>query len=852
MSVLGLLTVLGCQPPSSPPHSLTINDPALELKLVLQEPEIVTPIGLAIDPEDALYVLESHTHVPPPDYAGPSFDRVKRGIDTDEDGIPDQWNIFADSIEDGMNISFAAGHGLYVATKNQLLRFQDTDGDGRSDQHDELLRMLEPTEVFDHASIMGVAPSSDGWVYISRGNVGGKRWKVVGTDGSAVGGYGDGGDVFRCRLDGSQLEAVATGFWNPFDLRFSRDGRLLLTDNDPDSRGPNRLIDLVPGGNYGYQALYGPSGLHPYLAWNGELPGTLPYAAPLGEAPCGLLDANLTNFGEGYANQVLVSIWEENNIVRIPLSPHGSTVVGEPEVLIQGDETFHPVSMVANSRGDVYLSDWVARTYPNHGEGKIWLIRSKDGAVPDLQPAETPLIHRTSFSTTFPSDLLEQLVAGDAFEQAQLRHQLARSGDPDFLMRLLAHEEAELRLQGLLTFQERSDELPAATLEALLRDPDHRLRRMCLIYIGTHTRSDMKPALDQALINGLITPELVETFLATQRHVQPEFVRMYKAQSEAGSRKLPRELPEGYLTGLIADARIDEATRALALPYLGAPQEHEPLLLDLLKQATDLRLQQALLNALKGVPSEAVGREMLAIATRPTSSDELKALALSTLAYQGGNFCEEVRQLLQAGSTLVQYAAVKYLCRCSSDEATTQVVNAWIRTQPQLAASVTQAWAMCTGDRSAQPGSPEAWMAAVNEQGDPAIGRMVFSSPNALCQTCHKVDGWGSDFGPDLSNIGRSKTPQQLMSAILHPSQEMAPEWQGWYVVDKDGNAHYGRQIDVHEHKVELMNAQGEFDTYKEPQDFGVSERSLMPEGLQLSMTAEEFNGLIAYLRSLQ
>ncbi|MEZ4828028.1 MAG: hypothetical protein R3C61_17350 [Bacteroidia bacterium] len=50
-------------------------------------------------------------------------------------------------------------------------------------------------------------------------------------------------------------------------MKFTSDGRLLLTDNDPDSRGPNRLIEIVPGGDYGYQSLYGGSGIHPF--WRG-------------------------------------------------------------------------------------------------------------------------------------------------------------------------------------------------------------------------------------------------------------------------------------------------------------------------------------------------------------------------------------------------------------------------------------------------------------------------------------------------------------------------------------------------------------------------------------------------------
>jgi glucose/arabinose dehydrogenase len=99
---------------------------------------------------------------------------------------------------------------------------------------------------------------------VSRGNTGGSPHAWVGSDGRRLEASGNGGDIVRCRPDGSKLERVATGFWNPFDLKFDRRGRLLCVDNDPDSRGPNRLVHVVAGGDYGFKSLYGSSGLHPY------------------------------------------------------------------------------------------------------------------------------------------------------------------------------------------------------------------------------------------------------------------------------------------------------------------------------------------------------------------------------------------------------------------------------------------------------------------------------------------------------------------------------------------------------------------------------------------------------------
>jgi putative heme-binding domain-containing protein len=129
---------------------------------------------------------------------------------------------------------------------------------------------------------------------------------------------------------------------------------------------------------------------------------------------------------------------------------------------------------------------------------------------------------------------------------------------------------------------------------------------------------------------------------------------------------------------------------------------------------------------------------------------------------------------------------------------------------------------------------------------------MIFQLPNTQCTRCHQVNGWGSDFGPDLSNVGSSKSEEQLVESILEPSAAISPEWQGWYVTDQEGQTHYGRQIDVGYNSAELLMPSGEFVRYRNPKGYGVAPGSLMPEGLENMMTAQEFNHLIAYLKSLR
>ncbi len=114
-----------------------------------------------------------------------------------------------------------------------------------------------------------------GNVYFGLGENLGASYRLIGRTERHSAGGGEGGNIYRCQPDGTQLERVATGFWNPFHVAFDVFGRLFAVDNDPDSRPPCRLLHIVDGGDYGYRFRNGRKGLHPFTAWNGELPGTL-------------------------------------------------------------------------------------------------------------------------------------------------------------------------------------------------------------------------------------------------------------------------------------------------------------------------------------------------------------------------------------------------------------------------------------------------------------------------------------------------------------------------------------------------------------------------------------------------
>ena len=111
--------------------------------------------------------------------------------------------IYAEGIIDGMNLTFGPDGHLYVVSSKAVTRYPDRDGDGIHDGAEIVLEMTDPDYVYDHAGLLGIAGAADGLAVCGHAVTRGvDTGKIRGTDGTSVEGYGDGGNIIRCRLDG--------------------------------------------------------------------------------------------------------------------------------------------------------------------------------------------------------------------------------------------------------------------------------------------------------------------------------------------------------------------------------------------------------------------------------------------------------------------------------------------------------------------------------------------------------------------------------------------------------------------------------------------------------------------------
>ncbi len=437
-----------------------VTDPRLTIELFAAEPDIVTPTGLAIDARGRVLAVESHTHFRPDDYAGPRADRIRMFDDTDGDGRVDCVTTFFEGTTWTMNIGIHPDESVYLATRNEVFRLRDTDGDGRADERTPIVH-LETKGDYPHNGLSGFAFDFEGNVYFGLGENKGAEFKLIGTDGSVASEL-EGGQIYRCRADGSHVELVALGFCYPLHLAFDTFGRLFAVDNDPDSLPPCRLVHIVPGGNYGYRYRNGRKGVHPFTAWNGELPGTLPMVAGTGEAPSGIVAYESDALPSDYVGDLLVTSWGDHRIDRFHIQPRGASFQAAATAVVTGDENFRPVGIVTAPDGSLFVTDWVLKSYSVHGKGRIWRLRAADATRTERPRAASDAIRAVH------RPLREQAARQLAADASTGRPLLRKLATTDPLPRVRATAvEALAGVQDFETVQRVADSDSTADVRAL-------------------------------------------------------------------------------------------------------------------------------------------------------------------------------------------------------------------------------------------------------------------------------------------------------------------------------------------------------------------------------------------------
>jgi len=183
-------------------------------------------------------------------------DRIRLLTDKDGDGMVDEATVFADGFnapESGTGSSvLKVGNDVFYTNIPDLWRLRDTNGDGVADERESLATGFGVRVAFRGHDMHGLVLGPDGRLYFS---IGDRGFNVTTKEGKHLV-MPDRGAVFRCELDGSNLEVFASGLRNPQELAFDDYGNLFTGDNNSDSGDRARWVYVAEGSDSGWRMYY--------------------------------------------------------------------------------------------------------------------------------------------------------------------------------------------------------------------------------------------------------------------------------------------------------------------------------------------------------------------------------------------------------------------------------------------------------------------------------------------------------------------------------------------------------------------------------------------------------------------
>ena len=139
---------------------------------------------------------------------------------------------------------------------------------------------------------------------------------------------------------------------------------------------------------------------------------------------------------------------------------------------------------------------------------------------------------------------------------------------------------------------------------------------------------------------------------------------------------------------------------------------------------------------------------------------------------------------------------------------------------------------------------------ALAAKGDASRGREIYAQ---RCVACHRIGEQGIQLGPDLITV-KAKGRDGILSAILDPNKEVAPQFIAYTVETKDGQSLMGFIAKDDASGLTLKVIGGAEQTIPRSQIKGSSSSglSLMPEGIEAGMDAQAMADLLTFIEALK
>jgi putative membrane-bound dehydrogenase-like protein len=392
-------------------HKGLVIHPEVQITTFATEPMLMNPTNMDIDAKGRIWITEAYNYRPAinGNPTNPAGDRILILTDTNGDGVADTQKIFYQSPELNAPLGIAVLDSMVIVSQSPYMwKMFDDNRDGKADRKEIMFQGIggEQHDHGAHAFTFG----PDGKLYFNFGNEGkqlldAKGKPVLDQDGDPIGPakYKQ-GMVFRCNLDGSQVECLGHNFRNNFEVAVDSYGALWQSDNDDDGNKGVRINAVFEHGNYGYTDEMTGAGWAanrtnveteiPLKHWHLNDPGAMPNLLQTGSgSPTGMIVYEGNLLPSVFQGQMIHTDAGPNVVRAYPVKPKGAGFEASIVNLIDGskEQWFRPADISVAPDGSVFIADWYDPGVGGHQagdqtKGRIYRIAPKGSAyrIPTL------------------------------------------------------------------------------------------------------------------------------------------------------------------------------------------------------------------------------------------------------------------------------------------------------------------------------------------------------------------------------------------------------------------------------------------------------------------------------------
>jgi putative membrane-bound dehydrogenase-like protein len=537
----------------------------LEASLFACEPLVRNPADMDVDAQGRVWITEGVNYRSSFQKWGvlqPKGDRIVILEDTNSDGLADKETVFYQdpTINTALGIC-VLGNKVIVSSSPHVFVLTDVDGDGKADKRELLFSGISGKD-HDHG-VHAFVFGPDGKLYFNFGNSGKELYyptqrslplhgdpgkvemkPVVDLEGNEVNDKGKPyrqGMVFRCNMDGSELETLAWNFRNNYEVAVDSFGTLWQSDNDDDGNRGVRINYVMEFGNFGYademtgagwgdgwnkaKAKGASEETKILYEWHQLDPGVVPNVLHTGAgSPTGILLYEGQLLPKVFWNQMIHCDAGPGVLRAYPVVIDGAGYKAETvNILSTDDKWFRPADVCAAPDGSIYVADWNDAGVGGHNmadqsvekmTGRVYRVAPKGSkakapkhnltsAAGCVQALQSPNQATRYLAWTTLHEMqgraegaLEKLwKSKDPRLRARSLHLLARINGKEkkYVDAAIKDADADIRITGLRIARElKLDLIPK--IQALAQDKSPQVRRECAIALR-HNSSPEAPKL---------------------------------------------------------------------------------------------------------------------------------------------------------------------------------------------------------------------------------------------------------------------------------------------------------------------------------------------------------------------